>query len=146
MSFRTRLTSFFVLFVIVPMVAIGVLGFRLISDSEQGKADATYVHDVSKAGSVVTIHDGSPYAQQLQQVFADNFNHALQLDITAGRSNHNLKFTSFDHPLVISVRKIQHITGMAKLTAAFCLGCKVTRLKAFSSFTGRTSEAYGSWT
>jgi branched-chain amino acid transport system substrate-binding protein len=45
----------------------------VFSDSEQGKADATYVHDVSKAGSVVTIHDGSPYAQQLQQVFADNF-------------------------------------------------------------------------
>lgn len=45
----------------------------VFSDSEQGKADATYVHNVMKAGSVVTIHDGSPYAQQLQQVFADNF-------------------------------------------------------------------------
>jgi branched-chain amino acid transport system substrate-binding protein len=45
----------------------------VFSDSEQGKADATYVHNVVKAGSVVTIHDGSPYAQQLQQVFADNF-------------------------------------------------------------------------
>ena len=45
----------------------------VFSDSEQGKADATYLHDVSKVGSVVTIHDGSPYAQQLQQVFADNF-------------------------------------------------------------------------
>jgi branched-chain amino acid transport system substrate-binding protein len=45
----------------------------VFSDSEQGKADATYVHDVAKAQSVVTVHDGSPYAQQLQQVFADNF-------------------------------------------------------------------------
>ena len=45
----------------------------VFSDSEQGKADATYVHNVVKAQSVVTIHDGSPYAQQLQQVFADNF-------------------------------------------------------------------------
>ena len=45
----------------------------MFSDSEQGKADATYVHDVAKAQSVVTVHDGSPYAQQLQQVFADNF-------------------------------------------------------------------------
>jgi branched-chain amino acid transport system substrate-binding protein len=26
-----------------------------------------------KAKSVVTIHDGSPYAQQLQQVMAGNF-------------------------------------------------------------------------
>jgi hypothetical protein len=40
MSFRARLTSFFVLIVVVPMVAIGFLGFRLISDSENGKADA----------------------------------------------------------------------------------------------------------
>ena len=45
----------------------------VFSDSEQGKADATYVHDVARAQSVVTVHDGSPYAQQLQQVFADNF-------------------------------------------------------------------------
>jgi sensor histidine kinase regulating citrate/malate metabolism len=40
MSFRARLTIFFVLIVVVPMVAIGVLMFRLINDSEQGKADA----------------------------------------------------------------------------------------------------------
>ena len=40
MSFRTRLTSFFVLIVVVPMVAVGVLVFRLIGDSQQGKADA----------------------------------------------------------------------------------------------------------
>src|SRR5579871_3753194 len=45
----------------------------VFSDSEQGKADATYAKNVVKAQSVVTIHDGSPYAQQLQQVFADNF-------------------------------------------------------------------------
>ncbi len=45
----------------------------VFSDSEQGKADATYVYNVAKAQSVVTIHDGSPYAQQLQQVMADNF-------------------------------------------------------------------------
>ncbi len=40
MSFRARLFIFFVLIVVVPMVAMGVLMFRLISDSEQGKADA----------------------------------------------------------------------------------------------------------
>jgi branched-chain amino acid transport system substrate-binding protein len=43
------------------------------SDSEQGKADANYVANVLKLKTVVTVHDGSPYAQQLQQVFADNF-------------------------------------------------------------------------
>jgi diguanylate cyclase (GGDEF)-like protein len=40
MSFRTRLTSFFVLIVVVPMAAVGFLVFRLISDSQSGKADA----------------------------------------------------------------------------------------------------------
>jgi diguanylate cyclase (GGDEF)-like protein len=40
MSFRARLLTFFVLIVVVPMVAMGVLMFRLISDSQQGKADA----------------------------------------------------------------------------------------------------------
>ena len=40
LSFRARLTTFFVLIVVVPMVAMGVLMFRLIGDSQQGKADA----------------------------------------------------------------------------------------------------------
>jgi diguanylate cyclase (GGDEF)-like protein len=40
MSFRRRLTSFFVLIVVVPMLAVGFLVFRLISDSQRGKADA----------------------------------------------------------------------------------------------------------
>jgi diguanylate cyclase (GGDEF)-like protein len=40
MSFRARLTSFFVLIVVTPMLAVGFLVFRLISDSQQGKADA----------------------------------------------------------------------------------------------------------
>jgi branched-chain amino acid transport system substrate-binding protein len=45
----------------------------VFSDAEQGKADAEYIAQVAKAKSIVTIHDGSPYAQQLQQVTADNF-------------------------------------------------------------------------
>jgi len=40
MSFRKRLTSFFVLIVIVPMAAIAFLVFRLLGGIEQGKADA----------------------------------------------------------------------------------------------------------
>ncbi len=40
MSFRSRLTFFFVLIVIVPMVSVAFVLFRLISDSENGKADA----------------------------------------------------------------------------------------------------------
>jgi len=40
MSFRARLTLFFVLIVIVPMVSVAIVLFRLISDNETGKADA----------------------------------------------------------------------------------------------------------
>ena len=40
MSFRTRLTLFFVMIVIVPMVSVGVVVFGLIQDNETGKADA----------------------------------------------------------------------------------------------------------
>ncbi len=40
MSFRNRLTLFFVLIVVVPMVAVAFVLFVLISNNEQGKAEA----------------------------------------------------------------------------------------------------------
>ena len=40
MSFRTRLSLFFALIVVVPMVSLTFVLFRLIADSENGKADA----------------------------------------------------------------------------------------------------------
>jgi diguanylate cyclase (GGDEF)-like protein len=40
MSFRSRLTLFFVLIVIVPMVSLTVVLFSLIADNENGKQDA----------------------------------------------------------------------------------------------------------
>src|SRR5947209_1479461 len=52
MSFRARLTTFFVLIVVVPIVAMGVLMFRLINDSEQGKADARASGVATVAGSL----------------------------------------------------------------------------------------------
>jgi len=43
------------------------------SDSVQGKAAAEFAFNFLKLTKAATIHDGSIYAQQLQQVFADNF-------------------------------------------------------------------------
>ena len=43
------------------------------SDSDQGRYDAKYAYEVLKAKTVVTIHDGSPYAQQLATVMGKNF-------------------------------------------------------------------------
>src|SRR5947209_2344483 len=52
MSFRARLTTFFVLIVVVPMVVMAVLMFRLIGDSQQGKADARASGLASAAASL----------------------------------------------------------------------------------------------
>jgi diguanylate cyclase (GGDEF)-like protein len=52
MSFRTRLIGFFVVIVLLPMVAIGGLFYRLIADSEQGKTDAQATGLASAAGGV----------------------------------------------------------------------------------------------
>jgi diguanylate cyclase (GGDEF)-like protein len=40
MSFRNRLTVFFIVLVILPMIVVATVGFVLASDSEQGKTDA----------------------------------------------------------------------------------------------------------
>ena len=43
------------------------------NDKVQGAAVAKYACEVLKVTTAATIHDGSPYADQLQQVFADQF-------------------------------------------------------------------------
>jgi len=54
MSFRGRLTLFFVLIVIVPMVAVTLVVFRLISDNESGKADAQIAARLETAQRLAT--------------------------------------------------------------------------------------------
>jgi branched-chain amino acid transport system substrate-binding protein len=43
------------------------------NDNVQGAAMATFACDVLEVTTAATLHDGSPYAEQLQQVFADSF-------------------------------------------------------------------------
>lgn len=52
MSFRSRLTTFFVVIVVVPMAAMAFLVFRLIDDSQAGKADARASGVASAAVSI----------------------------------------------------------------------------------------------
>src|SRR5579872_6097700 len=90
MSFRTRLTSFFVLIVVIPMVAFGFLVFRLISDSQQGKADArasglagaaaSMYQNASAAGSA----DARSIARSLARSRGSLAATARQLTIDAG--------------------------------------------------------------
>src|SRR3954469_3424919 len=46
MSFRSRLFLFFVIIVVVPMIAVALVLFSLTSDSETGKADAQIAQGV----------------------------------------------------------------------------------------------------
>ena len=39
-------------------------------------------------------------------VFTDDLDPASQLDVAAGRANHDLKFTGFDYPLMVHVSEI----------------------------------------
>src|SRR4051794_4991016 len=52
MSFRGRLLLFFVIIVVVPMIAVALVLFSITSDSENGKADAAIAQGLRSAGSV----------------------------------------------------------------------------------------------
>jgi diguanylate cyclase (GGDEF)-like protein len=54
MSFRTRLISFFVLIVVVPMIAIGVFVYSLLGASDEDKADARANGIAEAAASIYT--------------------------------------------------------------------------------------------
>jgi diguanylate cyclase (GGDEF)-like protein len=51
-SFRTRLTWFFIVIVIVPMIAVAVILFSLVNRSERGKADARLAQAQTAAQSL----------------------------------------------------------------------------------------------
>ncbi|MFL5818373.1 MAG: diguanylate cyclase [Conexibacter sp.] len=64
MSFRTRLTLFFVLIVVVPMIALGVVVARIVSDTQHAKARAQ-----NRASAAAALAD-------FQRVAADGAGHA----------------------------------------------------------------------
>ncbi len=81
MSFRARLLTFFVLIVVVPMIAMGVLMFRLISDSQQGKADARASGLASAAASLYESEAGFARADSETLARAVGRLHGKDLDI-----------------------------------------------------------------
>ena len=62
MSFRRRLTLFFVILVIVPMIAVTAVLFRLISTNETGKANANLSARTRVAAQVYHQDANSPMA------------------------------------------------------------------------------------
>ena len=52
MSFRSRLLLFFVIIVVVPMIAVALVLFSITADSETGKADAAIAEGMRTAFAV----------------------------------------------------------------------------------------------
>src|SRR5436190_11527116 len=52
MSFRGRLLLFFVIIVVVPMLAVALVLFNITADSENGKADSAIAQGLRSAGSI----------------------------------------------------------------------------------------------
>lgn len=78
MSFRNRLALFFVLIVIVPMMAVAFLLFRLIEESAQGQADAA-ISQRQTFASTLFREQRSIAEQAVQDVGRDRvFTGALQ--------------------------------------------------------------------
>src|SRR5579863_3541715 len=92
MSFRARLTRFFILIVVIPMVAVGFLVFRLISESQQAKTDARASGALSAATSL--------YRTESVLASSDARSIARALSIqTAGRSPSSARLRSAIAPL-----------------------------------------------
>ena len=71
------------------------------NDKIQGEAMARFACEELEVSTAATIHDGSPYAQQLQQVFADQFAAICDGTITAQEAI-NVGDTDF-RPLLTSI-------------------------------------------
>src|SRR5436190_1858883 len=56
MSFRSRLTLFFVAIVIVPMASMAIVLFRLLSDNEHGKGDARIA---ARQGTAIHLYEAA---------------------------------------------------------------------------------------
>jgi branched-chain amino acid transport system substrate-binding protein len=99
------------------------------NDKIQGAAMADFACTVLKVKSAATINDGSPYASQLQQVFADNFKSkcagtiTAQEAITVGQTDFNSVLTKIAaakpallyYPIFVAEGAL--ITQQAKQTA-----------------------------
>jgi branched-chain amino acid transport system substrate-binding protein len=71
------------------------------NDKVQGAAVAKYACEVLKIKTAATIHDGSPYAEQLQQVFKDEFASQCQGTVTSQNAI-GVGDTDF-HPLLTTI-------------------------------------------
>src|SRR5947209_682776 len=91
MSFRSRLSLFFTIIVVVPMVAVALVLFSIMADSETGKTDAAIaqglraafaVYDGDRASAHDALHSLAGNSS-LAQALASGDRNALQSTIAA---------------------------------------------------------------
>src|SRR5215207_2988114 len=70
MSFRGRLTLFFLLIVVLPMIAVAVLVTQVVTDSENGKADARLAEGLDSA--LTLYRDDAASARDAAKVAAND--------------------------------------------------------------------------
>src|SRR5437868_15088610 len=70
MSFRSRLLLFFVIIVVIPMIAVALVLFSITADSETGKADAQIAQGL-RAAFAVYDQDRANARQELDTIAGD---------------------------------------------------------------------------
>jgi len=135
MSFRNRLTLFFVLIVVVPMVAVAFVLFRLIADNESGKADARLA--AANISAINLYHEDYNRAQRaaakiggdvaLAQALRANDRQALQTRLSALLTQENVR-------RIVLARGSRAIADAGSRTAVF---------PASRTLVGRSNQAFG---
>ncbi|MCW3013893.1 MAG: diguanylate cyclase [Solirubrobacterales bacterium] len=120
MSFRSRLTLFFVLIVIVPMVSLTVVLFSLIADNENGKQDARVAARQSAAINLYKA-DQDEAAAALVGVSGDiPFATALrENDPAAARRRAQRLLTKLDLKRIVVTRGGRAFVDVGSSTATF---------------------------
>jgi diguanylate cyclase (GGDEF)-like protein len=120
MSFRSRLTLFFVLIVIVPMVSLTVVLFSLISDNENGKQDARVAARQSAAINLYKAGQAEADAALVQVGSDVPLATALRDDEpAAARRRAQRLLTELDLKRIVIVRRGRAFVDVGSSTATF---------------------------
>src|SRR5436305_9845058 len=133
-SFRGRLSFFFVVIVIVPMVAVGAVLFSLISQSQQGQANARIAEKQSAA--IAMYRDARTDAKAKVRVIAKDpvFTASLQtgdLRRANKRARQLVKFRSITRIVVAPNGKLTVQAGDPTAIAPTIQELKSTTLRSF---------------
>jgi diguanylate cyclase (GGDEF)-like protein len=134
MSFRARLTLFFVLIVIVPMLSVAIVLFRLIADNETGKADASVA---ARQRSAINLYNDAR-GEADKAVRGVGSDEALALALRAGNAG----------PARVRARALLKRDGVRRIVitggkVAVDVGSQAAIAPAVRDLVGQGSESFG---